>query len=279
MSSSIRVCSVLSQQQKQEIADLIRVCQAWEPIHMTPLMDAEENMDPELPCFYLAYEEEGGSLAGFLSLFLPDGETAEGTVFVRPDNRRKGILTALLRKAREVLEGEELSYYLVSDGCSRDADAVAAHWQGKPDHTEWMLEAKAEKLAQMSVGAEREKMVFLRRRGQCWYLYRRDHKHYIGKCFLAPLAEDIHYLYGLEIRPEWRNQGYGKQLLHSIGKKLDSEDRGRKGQVRDKADPQKRRATVLRLQVSSENEAACRLYETCGFQVSEQVIYYCCDAV
>lgn len=251
----IRHGNVLSEQQKQEIAGLIQACEAWEPVRLVPLMEAEENIDPELPCFYLAYREGSHTLIGFLSLFLPDGETAEATVFIRPDCRRRGVMTALLQKAGEMLEEESLSFFLLSDGNGRDGEAAAAHWKLKPDHLEKLMEIRADDLAghqtHQTGGSERE--VYLRRRGQCWYLYRKDHKRYIGKCFLVPLAEGITYLYGLEIRPEWRNQGYGRLFLQEIGK---------------------RSCGILRLQVTSENPAACHLYEACGFRTLEQVVYY-----
>lgn len=264
MKYDIQACNKLSERQRQEIAELIRLCEAREPVRMTPLLDPEENADPELPCFYLAYEGETGSLAGFLSTFLPDRETAEVSVWVRPDARRRGVMTALLRRAGENLADAHLSFYLTSDGNSDDASAVAEHWGLIPDHVEKMMEKRvhpvrghlvSEQLILDDEAAGRRGEIYLRRRGQSRYLYRKDQKRYIGKCNLAPMSEEAVYLYGLEIREEWRNQGYGRRFLHLVEEQLPS-------------------CAVLRLQVSSGNPAACHLYEACGFQVSEQVIYY-----
>lgn len=64
-------------------------------------------------------------------------------------------------------------------------------------------------------------------------------------------------LWGVEIKKPYRNQGYGFQLMkYAITNYF------------------KYSSKPLILNVSGTNEAACRLYKCCGFEVAEQISYY-----
>jgi GNAT superfamily N-acetyltransferase len=262
----IQVTTELTMQQKQEICLLLDACKKQEAIYMEPVLNAEENIDPNLPCFYLAYGEEG-SLTGFVSVFLPEEKLGEIMAYTRPEYRRKGVLTALLKKMKEELGSPDRMFFLLSHGKGGEAERVAAHWQLPLDHEEWMMEIPVSELEKKNSCPKESKRLYLRRRQEAWYLYQgQDSRHtgsYIGKCFLSPLGDQVSYLYGLEIRKEWRNQGYGRSFLVRLAGQICKED-------------QENRQTDHRicLQVSTKNPVACQLYRSCGFEISERIGYY-----
>ena len=78
----------------------------------------------------------------------------------------------------------------------------------------------------------------------------------IGKVRLE-IVDNIGGIYGLEILPEYRGKGYGRELLiRSINKLKES------------------KVNAINLQVETKNNNALNLYKSCGFKVNYTMDYY-----
>lgn len=255
--ASICITSRLSEEQKKEILALGRACRAWEPIGQEPFVDQEENADPSFPCFYIYYENTFP--ISFLSIFMPDGSYGEVTGFTLPGYRQKGHFKELLECARKELQerGMNVPLYLVCDGQGPDAEAVLSHWQLQPEYSEMMMAAPLHILSDLISACSQAESLRVEKQGEEYVLL--GEKEWFGRCRLAFFSgTGTAYLYGFEIRQEVRRQGYGRLFLKKLSEMLLSE-----GEVH----------TML-LQVGSRNEAACGLYRSCGFEVTEQLSYY-----
>lgn len=254
---SICITACLTETQKKEIQALGRACQAWEPVTQEPFLDNEENADPAMPCFYIYYENTFP--ISFLSLFVPDGSYAEVTGFTLPGYRGKGRFHELLACAQEELKDRGLDWYLVSDGKSADAQVVLAHKQLEAEYSEMMMAAPMAQLAQLSVKKEKDaegpglEDFQIEKEGEEYLLKRKGQQ--IGHCRLA-FFPGTAYLYGFTIEEGLRRQGYGRLFLKLL------------------AQSQPEEIHTMLLQVGSRNEAACSLYNGCGFSVTEQLNYY-----
>lgn len=248
---SICITSQLSEDQKREITALGRACQTWEPITQEPFMDSSENVDPGIPCFYIYYENTFP--LSFLSVFIPDGTYAEVTGYTLPGYRKKGHFEELLACAKEELKDYDLDFYLVSDGKSPDAAGMLEYKGWEYSHSERMMAVSMESLAELDTSRDPQAYTLLSEEGT-YTLQQYDQT--IGTCKLAYFPGGTAYLYGFEIQASLRRQGYARLFL----KKL--------------AQFGKETNHTLLLQVGSRNEPACRLYESCGFQITEQLNYY-----
>ena len=257
---------ILSQMQKSQVRRLWQLCREKEPVTQEPFTDEGENTAAGLPCFYLYYKRDSHgeyNLVSFLSLFIPDGNYAEGQGCTAPQERGKGYFSLLLQRAMAHLEEADIPLYLVSDRKSADACAfirkrgLAAAWE------EWMMEACAGKLRLLSVRHDTGKYRLEQAQkeggenegeGESWILLEKKQGRRLGFCRLSALREGV-YLYDFVIEEGERRKGYGRLFLKLLGETLDAEK------------------TVL-LQVGTYNEPACRLYEGCGFSVRESLVYY-----
>ena len=264
--ASICVTPRLSGQQRQELEALGRACRAWEPVTQEPFLDEKENADPSRPCFFIYYEDSYP--VSFLSLFVPDGSYAEITGFTLPGYRKKGHFGELLACAREEWKDQDLAFYLVSDGRSPDAQAMLLHMGLRMEYCERMMAASLEALSNIKTEEKEmkegetepstsEKALELRvvQEGDEYRLRQGDRE--LGHCRMVSFAgTGTLYLYGFEIEEPMRRKGYGRLFLRLL------------------AAGQRERAHTMLVQVSSRNEAACALYEACGFQVTEHLDYY-----
>ena len=248
--ASICITARLSEEQKREIEALGRACRAWEAVTQEPFTENEENADPALPCFYIYYENTYP--ISFLSLFIPDGRHAEVTGFTLPGYRKKGCFRELLDCARRELSDRALTWHLVSDGKSGDAMAMIRHMNLEKSHSEMMMAAPLEHLTGLEARAKAEKAAVIRAEEECLL---KSGERILGRCRLAYFP-GIVYLYSFEIAEEERRKGYGRLFLKLL------------------AESQKEGIHTMLLQVGSGNEAACRLYGSCGFTVTEQLDYY-----
>ncbi len=260
---SICVASHLTDTQRREIQALGLACRSWEPVTQEPFLDSEENADPTLPCFYIYYENTFP--LSFLSLFIPDGTYAEVTGFTLPGYRKKGHFQELLACAKEEMKDRDLTFYVGSDGKSPDAQAMIQHKEMPLSHSERMMAASLEQLAQMAVSVPNScnEEFSLEQEEEEYVLY--EGEDAVAWCKLA-FFPGTAYLYGFEVEESLRRQGYGRFFLRQLAQALlagDAETAPQAGEVH----------TML-LQVSTRNVAACGLYENCGFAVTEQLDYY-----
>ena len=276
---SICITASLTDVQKREIQMLGTACQSWEPVTQSPFLDSSENADPSLPCFYIYYENTFP--ISFLSLFIPDGTYAEVTGFTLPGYRKKGHFEELLACAKEELKDQGLTYYIVSDGKSPDTQAMLAHKGCIVEYSECMMAASLEQLAAMEVaapsaelagyepGEDDEKLFALEQEEDEYVLYQADEP--VAWCKLA-FFPGTAYLYGFEVEESLRRHGYGKYFLKMLAESLLAWQKDPESEVQ--LPPQAGEVHTMLLQVGTRNVAACGLYGSCGFAVTEQLDYY-----
>ena len=276
---SICITASLTDIQKREIQMLGQACQSWEPVTHSPMLDSSENADPTLPCFYIYYENTFP--ISFLSLFIPDGTYAEVTGFTLPGYRKKGHFQELLACAKEELKDRGLTFYVVSDGKSPDAQAMLAHKGMDVAYSEMMMAASLEQLMQMEatvpsaelVGYEAEEedeeLFSLEQEEDEYVLYQDDEA--VAWCKLA-FFPGTAYLYGFEVEESLRRQGYGRYFLKQLAQSLLDRQADPTSDVQ--LPPQAGEVHTMLLQVGTRNVAACGLYDSCGFAVTEKLDYY-----
>lgn len=278
---SICITASLTDDQRREIQALGRACQSWEPVTQSPFLDSSENADPTLPCFYIYYENTFP--ISFLGLFIPDGTYAEMTGFTLPGYRKKGHFQELLECAREELKDQHLQFYVVSDGKSPDAQAMLAHKEMTVSHSEMMMAASLEQLAQMNALAPSAELVGYElddRDEDAWFSLEQEDDEYVlcqedeavAWCKLA-FFPGTAYLYGFEVEETLRRRGYGRYFLKKLAAQLLAWQADPASEVQ--LPPQAGEVHTMLLQVGTRNEAACGLYGSCGFVVTEKLDYYC----
>lgn len=278
---SICITASLTDIQKREIQMLGQACQSWEPVTQSPMLDSSENVDPTLPCFYIYYENTFP--ISFLSVFIPDGTYAEVTGFTLPGYRKKGHFAELLVCAKEELKDQNLTFYIVSDGKSQDTQAMLSHKGMDLTYSEMMMATSLEELAQMDVPApsaelvgyevddeaEQEELFSLEQEEDEYVLYQGQEG--VAWCKLA-FFPGTAYLYGFEVEESLRRHGYGRYFLKQLAQSLLDWQADPESEV--KLPPQAGEVHTMLLQVGTRNVAACGLYDSCGFVVTEKLDYY-----
>ena len=77
---------------------------------------------------------------------------------------------------------------------------------------------------------------------------------------------------GFEVEETLRRQGYGRYFLKKLAAQLLAWQADPASEVQ--LPPQAGEVHTMLLQVGTRNEAACRLYGSCGFAVTEKLDYY-----
>lgn len=197
---------------------------------------------------------------GLLSVFFPDEEHAELTVAQFEEG--EAILPELY--ARALAECKRV-------GVTRIYTVVNPAWGFSPedtgqvcfsyDRSEYMLRTETRKLAAQRDGLPEDLRLIKQDAGEedgtLRYTLVRG-KTVVTESFVYPMpGTEQGYLFGLKTEKALRRQGLATMLLCETAK--DMAEQGR---------------TVIRLQVSSENREAERLYRKLGFDTEEERRYY-----
>ena len=94
----IRATHQLTEQERKSAKALIASCQAHDQTFREPYLSNMFNFDPNMPAFFLYYQEE--ELLGLLTVYADD-EDVELSILVHPNHRRKGIARALFKSFKE----------------------------------------------------------------------------------------------------------------------------------------------------------------------------------
>ncbi|MBQ8549377.1 MAG: GNAT family N-acetyltransferase [Lachnospiraceae bacterium] len=222
-------------------------------------LESEMNALSDASCFFFC----GSRLRpkGLLTVFFPDEERAELTVAEFREN--KAPLGALFQSAiKECGRVFVKQIYTVRDpACGFDLEKVKGicfvhEW------SEYMLRIGMKKLAEAEPGCfekgkEIKKEEAPEGDGTLRYVLICDGAE-AAECRVLVTNEGRQcYLFGLETKPEFRNKGMATGLMAGIAKEYAG--------IPD---------TVLRLQVSSQNVPAERLYRKLGFVTEEEREYY-----
>lgn len=282
----IRFTNQLTEKERKVAKVLIASCQAYDQTFREPYLSNMLNFDPNMPAFFLYYQE--GELLGLLMVYADDVDV-ELSILVHPNHRRQGIARALIKSFKE----ETASYPIRSVTFQTERVFLDGHpdlarhwglieneetetWLGR-DRTPYVLESRSdvkvllaepsylEEITQLHHQAfsDAEETLEVSRRYITEALKDSDGLLYIllkegqviGVC-TVDLSGNSNYLYGLAVAEAYRGQGYGSYLAKSVVNQFIAEN--------DKS---------FQIAVEDDNIGAKRLYEKIGFIKQTQVVY------
>lgn len=282
----IRATNQLTEKERKAAKALIASCQAYDQTFREPYLSNMLNFDPNMPAFFLYYQE--GELLGLLTVYADD-EDVEVSILVNPSHRRQGVGRAMYRS----FEKEMVAYPIRSVTFQTERVFLDRHpdlashwgvvedeetetWLGR-DKTPYALDSRSDvkvlladlayvkEIAQLHHQAfsDPEETLDVSRRYITEALKDSDGLLYIllkeaqviGVC-TVDLSGNSNYLYGLAIAEAYRGQGYGSYLAKSVVNQLIAQN--------DKA---------FQIAVEDSNIEAKRLYENIGFVKQTQVVY------
>lgn len=282
----IRATNQLTEKERKAAKALIASCQAFDQTFREPYLSNMLNFDPNMPAFFLYYQE--GELLGLLTVYADD-EDVEVSILVDPSHRRQGVGRAMYRS----FEKDMVAYPIRSVtfqtervflDCHPDLashwgvveDEETETWLGR-DRTPYVLEycsdvkvllaepSYLDEIAQLHHQAfsDPEETLDVSRRYITEALKDSDGLLYIllkeaqviGVC-TVDLSGNSNYLYGFAIAEAYRGQGYGSYLAKSVVNQLIAHN--------DKP---------FQIAVEDSNIGAKRLYENIGFVKQTQVVY------
>ena len=282
----IRATNQLTEKERKAAKALIASCQAYDQTFREPYLSNMLNFDPNMPAFFLYYQE--GELHGLLTVYADD-EDVEVSILVDPSHRREGIARAMYRSfekdmAAYPIRSVTFQTERVFLDCHPDLashwgvveDEETETWLGR-DKTPYALDSRSDvkvllaepsyldEIAQLHHQAfsDPEETLDVSRRYITEALKDSDGLLYIllkeaqviGVC-TVDLSGNSNYLYGLAIAEAYRGQGYGSYLAKSVVNQLIEQN--------DKA---------FQIAVEDSNIGAKRLYENIGFVKQTQVVY------
>lgn len=274
----------LTHRQRSDMKQLAQACRQAEPITLSIPEDGDG--------FFFAYGNDPDShlsIKGCLVFCIVQEDLWECYAFTHPDSRRQGIFTCLLEElCQKAAKQEEASKVPISlvfllDGKSPHALAAANSLEMEFWYSEYQMELSLLPIHQdppassplflikrvtnqdsQTIGEPVESWTFyayitasggiLKRRLNETGMPYTDSEP-IGSCRLIPFQNSAFYLYDVEIKKELRGNGLGEQLLSALFSQLPKGSR-------------------IRLQVSSQNQAAFSLYKKAGFGITETLSYY-----
>ena len=253
----IRMAGKLGLWERKRLQRKTEEAKGWGGVSASLFLESEMNALSDAACFFFY----GSRLRpkALLTVFFPDEERAEITVaeFSREKEASEALFRCALAECKRV--GAEQIYTVRDPACRFDLKRFGTvcflhEW------SEYMLCIGMKELA----AAESEyagRMTELRKEeapegdGTLRYALWLDGKE-TAECRILVMNEGRQcYLFGLETKPEFRNKGMATGLMAKIAKEYDRE-------------------VVLRLQVSSKNVPAERLYRKLGFVTEEEREYY-----
>ena len=282
----IRATNQLTEKERKAAKALIASCQAYDQTFREPYLSNMLNFDPNMPAFFLYYQE--GELLGLLTVYADD-EDVEVSILVDPSHRRQGVGRAMYRS----FEKEMVAYPIRSVTFQTERVFLDRHpdlashwgvvedeetetWLGR-DKTPYALDSRSdvkvlladpayvEEIAQLHHQAfsDPEETLDVSRRYITEALKDSDGLLYIllkeaqviGVC-TVDLSGNSNYLYGLAIAEAYRGQGYGSYLAKSVVNQLIAHN--------DKP---------FQIAVEDSNIGAKLLYKNIGFVKQTQVVY------
>ena len=282
----IRATNQLTEKERKAAKALIASCQAYDQTFREPYLSNMLNFDPNMPAFFLYYQE--GELLGLLTVYADD-QDVEVSILVDPSHRRQGVGRAMYRS----FEKEMVAYPIRSVTFQTERVFLDRHpdlashwgvvedeetetWLGR-DKTPYALDSRSDvkvlladlsyvkEIAQLHHQAfsDPEETLDVSRRYITEALKDSDGLLYIllkeaqviGVC-TVDLSGNSNYLYGLAIAEAYRGQGYGSYLAKSVVNQLIAQN--------DKA---------FQIAVEDSNIGAKRFYENIGFVKQTQVVY------
>ncbi|WP_407312895.1 GNAT family N-acetyltransferase [Desulfosporosinus sp. SB140] len=268
----------------REVLELEKSCNEYDQLKGSVFLDTSLNFNQSIHSVFLLYEDR--SLISMLSMFIPSHVEVEISAMTRPEHRQNGYFKALLSQALEELRTHNIPEILfVCEQPSISGKNALAAIQAEFEHAEYYMSlTRVDRAQSQSAGMSllkpdvRNLETIVELSIKIFEDNYEDSKSLIENClnsktreqFIAILDDkaiglvSVNHLdveeasiFGLGILPEYRGQGYGKELMSLILKNLWSQG--------------KRHIT---LEVDSKNDRALRLYRDMGFQIEIAYEYH-----
>lgn len=224
---------------------------------LNPLQISQiQSMNPAFPIdeadLFAFFEIDG--IIRSAAAFLAEGEdTYECYAFTEPAYRNQGLFSDLLDIAIETLD-EDTEFLFYTNGTDPDTQAALQALEAEPVLAEHMMEIDLKSYHSKSTECSENKLTL--KVETIDETLTRQYSNPYGSVNISVFSS-YYYLYGLEIKEEYRGKGYGNQLLNQVLQDLASYE-----------------PLPLRLQVSGENIPAVSLYKKTGFQITETLFGY-----
>ncbi|MCY7042913.1 GNAT family N-acetyltransferase [Streptococcus vestibularis] len=282
----IRFTNQLTEKERKVAKVLIASCQAYDQTFREPYLSNMLNFDPNMPAFFLYYQE--GELLGLLMVYADDVDV-ELSILVHPNHRCQGIARALIKSFKE----ETASYSIQSVTFQTERVFLDRHpdlashwglieneetetWLGR-DRTPYVLDSRSDVKVLLAEHSYLEEITQLHHQAfsdaeetlevphryiaealkdssSLLYILLKEGQ-VIGVC-TVDLSGNSNYLYGLAVVEAYRGKGYGSYLAKSVVNQLIAQN--------DKS---------FQIAVEDDNIGAKRLYEKIGFVKQTQVVY------
>lgn len=273
----------LSQHELEQIEQLAQVCNDFEGLDLKLNWNVLRTRSGKAIDDFLYYAD--GILVGYLALFAFNSKEAEIGAMVHPDYRRRGVFSRLLQEARsEVARRGIPDILLVVEAASKSGQAFITSLPVRYDHSEYKMELQGEPVQNVfhqrlhfreaQAGDVRDlahitALAFdIPEEEVQWYTSERlqtpDRHFYVGEVdgkvigkLDVNLDEQTGFIYGFGVLPEYRGQGYGREILARTIQEI--KNTGRRKIV---------------LEVATDNPHALGLYHSCGFRETGSYEYY-----
>jgi ribosomal protein S18 acetylase RimI-like enzyme len=289
----------LDKLEKQEAISLINECEYFD--NASTCIKLANNFNKEMFSFLLLYENESlpadkhhsvenknlnsnkNELCGISTIFTPTKNQAEIAMCIKPNKRRKGFATRLLKETKDEIRENSISNILITvDNNSEsgkkfifDSNFILTNkeftfkydneYRDIKEKRMLIHEAKKEDLeyiTQLLINAFADDYWETRNIVELNFISK-DRKIYVGfleekiitTCFVYYQDNQI-YLNSVATLKNFQNYGYAKELLLSIINKESKKD--------------------IFIDVDINNNKACNLYKKIGFNYIKSINYYIC---
>ncbi|WP_238546163.1 GNAT family N-acetyltransferase [Tumebacillus flagellatus] len=273
----------LTPEELTEIRELVEVCNNLEGIQLKMNWDMLKERKGDQTDDFLYCED--GRLLGYFALFAIQSTEAEMIAAVHPDARCKGIFRQLFHAAYEQLKQRTIPKLLfVVDNKSESATAVAKHYGGQYQHSEYGMKLQTAKIqpkrhdnllvrratvadAQFCAQVASDAFGYPIRPAKDASFFelptRRTYVFCLGEERIGTMQVVLYPetqgagIYGFCVDKHHQGKGYGRQVLSEVVQELLQDG-----------------YPNVELEVACENKNALGLYQSIGFEEIGAIDYY-----
>ncbi|MYL64301.1 GNAT family N-acetyltransferase [Bacillus hwajinpoensis] len=278
---SIKLTPSLNQEDYKEILRLKECCLEKEDVTLKLELDHKRNqshngsVDQNKVNEFMFYDDH--VLIGYMGICQFGSEALEVNGMVHPDYRRMGVFKRLFSYVQDEWNKRESKQMLLL--CDRNSTpgikfikSTGAHYENSEYEMHLVGEASEaidmtnlhfrKALKQDAKEIARQNAIYFHVNSEEASLEGMDvflaewNQSVIGKVHIE-LQNGVGGIYGLGVLPEYRRQGFGREILMKAVKKL-----------------REKQAQQILLQVAVKNKQALNLYQSCGFKETSTMDYF-----
>ncbi len=244
---TIKKLSAITPDMLVQINELCNMCNGYEPYYET---DSDSSYTGDYYIHIGAFDADTNDLVGFLGGIILD-DTIDITGLVHPDYQRQGIFTNILDKVKGYNPDPTLICTIPDETLHK---LNGSSLNPTYSHSELLMLLKDSTNIKSTLTGSYE--FFFSDEYDNYLMYAKDNEEPIAVCNLD-LSETFTSISGVFVDEDMRNRGIGTTFMSALIKDYFEEF-----------------DTPLMLHVTSNNTAAVKLYEKCGFHTVESIPYY-----